>query len=328
MAITAAKKLSDFNGFIKPELAGPIFDEAAKGSAAMSLIRKVPLGASGQAFPIVTSKPTANWTAEGAQKHTTEAGLGLVKMEPKKLTAIAVASQEVIRANPGGYSETLAGLLADAFARAFDLAVFHNKGGDGNGTSPFETTLAATTKSVTLGAAAGANTYDDLVKAMSLNLQGTPKKQVTGFAFDTGFEIDLLSAKDTAGRPLFAEAAYTGAVPALWLCPRSHHVHARKRGPGQDGRLRGRLDQGRMGHGRRHHDGHFDRGDGHHWWPARLPVREQPRRRARGGRVRLRARRQGCVRQDQPQVTDIGHLPSPAGDHVAAPAGQPTTDDD
>ena len=215
MAITAAKKLSDFNGFIKPELAGPIFDEAAKGSAAMSLIRKVPLGASGQAFPIVTSKPTANWTAEGAQKHTTEAGLGLVKMEPKKLTAIAVASQEVIRANPGGYSETLAGLLADAFARAFDLAVFHNKGGDGNGTSPFETTLAATTKSVTLGAAAGTNTYDDLVKAMSLNLQGTPKKQVTGFAFDTGFEIDLLNAKDTAGRPLFAEAAYTGAVPAL-----------------------------------------------------------------------------------------------------------------
>lgn len=215
MAITAAKKLADFNGFIKPELAGPIFDEAAKGSAAMSLIRKVPLGASGQAFPIVTSKPTANWTAEGAQKHTTEAGLGLVKMEPKKLTAIAVASQEVIRANPGGYSETLKGLLADAFARAFDLAVFHNKGGDGNGTSPFETTLAATTKAVTLGAAAGTNTYDDLVKAMSLNLQGTPKKQVTGFAFDTGFEIDLLNAKDTAGRPLFAEAAYTGAVPAL-----------------------------------------------------------------------------------------------------------------
>lgn len=215
MAITAAKKLADFNGFIKPELAGPIFDEAAKGSAAMSLIRKVPLGASGQAFPIVTSKPTANWTAEGAQKHTTEAGLGLVKMEPKKLTAIAVASQEVIRANPGGYSETLQALLADAFARAFDLAVFHNKGGDGNGTSPFETTLAATTKSVTLGAATGANTYDDLVKAMALNLQGTPKKQVTGFAFDTGFEIDLLNAKDTAGRPLFAEAAYTGAVPAL-----------------------------------------------------------------------------------------------------------------
>nr|DAX69280.1 MAG TPA: Major capsid protein [Caudoviricetes sp.] len=215
MAINAAKKLADFSGFIKPELAGPIFDEAAKGSAAMSLIRKVPLGASGQAFPIVTSKPTANWTAEGAQKHTTEAGLGLVKMEPKKLTAIAVASQEVIRANPGGYSETLKGLLADAFARAFDLAVFHNKGGDGNGTSPFETTLAATTKSVTLGAAAGTNTYDDLVKAMALNLQGTPKKQVTGFAFDTGFEIDLLNAKDTAGHPLFAEAAYTGAVPAL-----------------------------------------------------------------------------------------------------------------
>ena len=215
MAITAAKKLTDFKGFIKPELAGPIFDEAAKGSAAMSLIRKVPLGASGQAFPVVTSRPTANWTAEGTKKHTTEAGLGLVKMKPEKLTAIAVASQEVIRANPGGYSETLQALLAEAFARAFDLAVFHNKGGDGNGTSPFETTLAATTKTLTLGATAGANTYDDIVKAMSLNLQGTPKKKVTGFAFDTGFEIDLLNTKDTTGKPLFAEAAYTGTVPAL-----------------------------------------------------------------------------------------------------------------
>ena len=215
MAITAAKKLADFNGFIKPELAGPIFDEAAKGSAAMSLIRKVPLGASGQAFPVVTSRPTANWTAEGTKKHTTEAGLGLVKMKPEKLTAIAVASQEVIRANPGGYSETLQILLAEAFARAFDLAVFHNKGGDGNGTSPFETTLAATTKTLTLGNVAGSNTYDDIVKAMALNLQGTPKKKVTGFAFDTGFEIDLLNVKDTTGKPLFAEAAYTGAVPAL-----------------------------------------------------------------------------------------------------------------
>ena len=215
MAITAARKLSDFNGFIKPELAGPIFDEAAKGSAAMSLMKKVPLGASGQAFPIVTGKPTANWTAEGAKKHTTEASLGLVTMQPKKLTAIAVASQEVIRANPGGYSETLAGLLAEAFARAFDLAVFYDKGGDGTSTGPFGTSLWATTKSVTLGATAGANVYDDIVKAMGLNLQGTPKKQVNGFAFDTGFEVDLLTTKDAAGRPLFAEASYDGLIPAL-----------------------------------------------------------------------------------------------------------------
>ena len=215
MAITAARKLSDFNGFIKPELAGPIFDEAAKGSAAMSLMKKVPLGASGQAFPIVTGKPSANWTDEGAKKHTTEASLGLVTMQPKKLTAIAVASQEVIRANPGSYSETLATLLAEAFARAFDRAVFHNKGGDGTGTGPFGTSLSATTKTVTLGGTAGANAYDDLVKAMGLNLQGTPKKQVNGFAFDTSFEVDLLTTKDGSGRPLFAEASYDGLIPAL-----------------------------------------------------------------------------------------------------------------
>ena len=50
---------------------------------------------------------------------------------------------------------------------------------------------------------------------MGLNLQGTPKKQVNGFAFDTGFEVDLLTTKDAAGRPLFAEASYDGLIPAL-----------------------------------------------------------------------------------------------------------------
>ena len=213
MAINAAKKLSDFSGFIHPEQAQAIFDDAARMSAAQQLMRQVPLAASGEDFPIVTAKPTANWTDEAGKKHTTEASLGLITMKPKKLTAITVTSAEVVRANPGNYATLLRGLLAEAFATAFDLAVFHNVGGDGTGTGPFDHHLAETSKSVTL--AAEGKLYDELVSAVALNTKGSPKKKVTGFALDSELETDFLGQKDTAGRPLFVSADYEDGATGL-----------------------------------------------------------------------------------------------------------------
>lgn len=209
MAITAAKQTTDFDGFIKPEQAAAIFDEATKSSAVQQLARRVPLAASGVEFPIVTSKPTANWVGEAGQKPTTEAGLGLIPMKPKKIAAIAVTSAEVVRADPGGYSATLRSLLAEAFAVAFDLAALHNKGGDGTGTGPFDHYLAETTKSVTLGA----DLYGDLVSGVDLLLKA--KKRARGFAFDTEMETAFLGAKDDAGRPLFVEPHYTDTAQTV-----------------------------------------------------------------------------------------------------------------
>ena len=54
MAITAPMKLSDFSGFIPPNEAAPIFDDAQYMSAAQSLFRRIPLGASGEAIPVIT----------------------------------------------------------------------------------------------------------------------------------------------------------------------------------------------------------------------------------------------------------------------------------
>lgn len=209
MAITAAKKTTDFEGFIKPEQAAPIFDEAMKSSVVQQLSRRVPLAASGVEFPIVTSKPTANWVGEGGKKPTTEAALGLVPMKPKKLAAIAVSSAEVVRADPGGYSATLRALLAEAFATAFDLATLHNIGGDGTGTGPFDHYVAETAQKVDLGA----SLYDDLVSGIDVLLKG--KKRARGFAFDSMEETAFLAAKDTAGRPLFVEPHYTDTAQTV-----------------------------------------------------------------------------------------------------------------
>lgn len=205
MAISAATKLSDFEGFIYPEEAAPIFDDAQRQSVVQQLVRRVPLPISGAAIPVVTTKPTANWVAEGGTKPATGAGLGLVTLEPKKLAAIAVISAEVVRANPGGYSQTLRRELAGAFATAFDYAALHNLGGDGTGTGPFEHYIGETSKSVSLGSSSASEggVYKDIVNGLSELVESG--KKLNGFAFDSVAEPLFLGNVDTSGHPLFTD---------------------------------------------------------------------------------------------------------------------------
>ena len=205
MAITAATTRSDFSGFLTPEQSAPIFNEAERQSAFQRLFRRVPLGINGQTIPVVTSKPTARWTNEGERKHATDMGLGLLEMEPEKLTAIAVMSAEVVRANPGGINELVRPALAGAFATAFDYAVGYGLGGDGTGSGPFAKNLAQTTKSVTLGSTTQDNggVHGDFVAAMRLLVNDGRK--LTGWAVGDSIEPDLWGAVDGNGRPLYVD---------------------------------------------------------------------------------------------------------------------------
>lgn len=211
MAITAATLRSDFSGFLPAEIAGPIFERAARMSVVQQLATQVPLGAEGKSIPVVTGRPTAGWVAEGATKPATKGTMTLKTMTPKKLAAIAVVSDEVVRANPGTYVTTLREELASAFAIAFDYASLHNLGGDGTGTGPFATYIDQTTKSNELGANSQANggIYKDLVDSMA-EIIGTSdasgrKRKVTGFALDDQMEVRLLGSVDTTGRPLWVD---------------------------------------------------------------------------------------------------------------------------
>lgn len=205
MAITAATTRSDFSGFLSPEQSAPIFDEAERQSAFQRLFRRVPLGINGQTIPVVTSKPTAKWTNEGAKKHATDMGLDLLEMEPEKLTAIVVMSSEVVRANPGNINALIRPALAGAFASAFDYAVGFGLGGDGTGSGPFAKNLAQTTKSVTLGTTTQADggVHGDFVAAMRLLV--ADGKKLTGWAVGDSIEPDLWGAVDGNGRPLYVD---------------------------------------------------------------------------------------------------------------------------
>lgn len=208
MAITAATKTSDFAGFLRPEMAEDYFKQAQRQSVVQSLGRQIPLGINGQEIPYVTSKPTAGWVAEGAQKPATKGSLGLKTITPKKIAAIAVVSSEVVRANPGNYMNLFRDEIAEAFAIAFDAAALHGTAtpfGAGN-------FIDASTKTVELGTTTQANggIYGDLNAGLGLLVND--KKKLTGFAFDDIAEPLLNGAVDLNGRPLFVESPYEGSA--------------------------------------------------------------------------------------------------------------------
>jgi HK97 family phage major capsid protein len=201
MAVSAATRTSDFAGFLKPDQAAAYFEQARRSSTVQQLARQVPLGINGAEIPVVTSKPTAGWVAEGGQKPATNGALSLKTITPKKLAAIAVVSAEVVRANPGNYINILRDDIAEAFAIAFDAAALHGTN------SPFGAgnNIDATTKTVELGTTTKANggIYGDIVAGLGLLVNDS--KKLTGFAFDRKVEPTFLSAVDNNGRPLFVE---------------------------------------------------------------------------------------------------------------------------
>lgn len=202
MAITAATVTGDFSGFLPANQADAYFEAARRQSVVQSLARRVPLGINGESIPVVTSKPTAGWVAEGGQKPATKGAMTLKSMSPEKIAAIAVVSAEVVRANPGNYINIFREDIAEAFAIAFDSAALH-------GTStPFGQYIDQTTKTVEIGTSASSagGVYADFNAGLKLLVDDG--KVLTGFALDDKAEPILNGSVDTTGRPLFVDAVY------------------------------------------------------------------------------------------------------------------------
>lgn len=190
---TKATMTNEFAGFLRPDQAQPIFDEAMKTSVVQSLARQIPVGVNGVEIPITTGKPEAGWVAEGGLKPSTSTAIGIKTMKPHKLAAKTVISAEVVRANPGNYVDIYKKQIGEAFALAFDKAALYGGG-------PFDTHVAQTQKSVTLGTSAN-GMYGDLVAGLDLLLKD--KKKLNGFVFDTTSETLFLNQVDANKRPIF-----------------------------------------------------------------------------------------------------------------------------
>lgn len=212
MAITAATVTSDFSGFLPAHEAAPIFERAARQSVVQQLVPQVPLGINGESIPVVTGRPAAGWVDEGGIKPASSGTLALKSMVPKKLAAILVVSAEVVRANPGGYINTMRNSLAESFAVAFDRAALHDEGPDGTaGGGPFATYMDQTTKGAEIGGSSQAlgGIHGDLVEAMREIVTDSDasgrRYRLNGWALDSILEPTLWGATDTTGRPLYVE---------------------------------------------------------------------------------------------------------------------------
>lgn len=240
MAITAATLTSDFSGFLPAEISAPIFERAARQSVVQRLVRQIPLGGNGVSVPVVTGRPSAGWVSEGGQKPASSGALALKTMTPKKLAAILVVSEEVVRANPGNYIATMRESLAEAFAVSFDRAALHDEGPDGTaGGGPFSTYVDQATKTQEIGATSVANGgvfidfKDALADIVSDSDASGRRYQLNGWALDSVLEPVLWGAVDTTGRPIWTDLPTDANAPAI--------------NPNGQGRLLGR--QSYMGEG-------------------------------------------------------------------------------
>lgn len=209
MAQANATNTGDFSGFLQPQIAQAYFEEARKRSIVQQVARQIPLGINGQEIPYSTSKASASWVSEGETKPTTESGLALASIQPKKIAAISVVSAEVVRANPGNYMNILRDDIAEAFAVAFDNAVLHGT------SSPFDAAVDDTTKEVAFGTAVqdSGGVYADVVAGLSELVNDG--KRLNGFAFDRVVEPLFLGGVDGNGRPLFVDTPLADTTAAI-----------------------------------------------------------------------------------------------------------------
>lgn len=199
---------SDFTGYFTPEQAAPIFDKAREMSVVQRVARQVPMGPNGVAIPTFSGNLDAQWVSEGAAKPISKGGTSVQNMEPHKIAAIFVASAEVYRANPANFLSQLRDEVAEAFARAFDLAALHGTN------SPFSSFIDQTTKSVSLvdsdlTDASATDTSAYLQFNEGLRLLVNDDKELTGYLLDKRTEPIINAATDANGRPLFNESTYT-----------------------------------------------------------------------------------------------------------------------
>jgi len=222
MAISAPTTTSDLSGFIDPQTAGYIFERAARSSVVMQLAQRVPLGPAGTRIPVVTGRPAAGWVGEAGQKPANEGSIEPKTIEPKKIAAIFVVSQEVARLNPAQFVNVMRDSFAETFAVAFDRAALHDEGPTGAaGGGPFSTYIGQTSKTVEIGSTSQQNggVFVDLTQAMAAVVsdvdQSGRRYQFNGWALDSVLEPVLWGSVDANGRPIWTDLPTDSNAPAL-----------------------------------------------------------------------------------------------------------------
>lgn len=191
---------------LPPEISAEILAKTQEQSVVMQLARQVNLPGRGQAVPVITSDPEAEWVSETGVKPVKNPGLTSKVMQPYTLAVIVPFSKQFRRDAAGLYDELIRRLPA-ALGAKFDKTVI-------TGTAPgtgFDTLASCEAQEI------GTDPYDGLVLADTdiANNGGL----LNGYALSPQAKGILLSAKDKQDRPLFINNVAEGAIPMLLGAP-------------------------------------------------------------------------------------------------------------
>lgn len=197
---------------VPPEVSRAIFKEAATFSAALGLMRRMPILTNAKSFPVLNQLPLSFWldpsaspqndmaliqTSEMAWKNVTMnvAELGVIIPFPRRLA-------EDMKAGGFNLTEEVKPELAAAIGRKIDAAVFFgvDKPVVWNSDIVSAATAAGNVRTQSSTASQG-GLHSDFIKLMKL-------VRADGFTANAGvgratFEFDLLDARDTTGQPLY-----------------------------------------------------------------------------------------------------------------------------
>jgi hypothetical protein len=208
MALT----LNGAGDLVPKAVSGPIFEKATELSLVMQLAQKAPSTLTGTAIPVTVGRPTADWVAEGQEKHVSDATVTALIMEPKKVATIILASEEFVTADPGGLYKVIKEQAAEAIARAFDMASLHGLTPTGN-PGPFTTYInKGLTHEIELGTATPqeGGIEGDLTKGQEF------VRFFNGYALDSTVKAQLANTRDTTGRRMIEDTSSIGGQPAKY----------------------------------------------------------------------------------------------------------------
>lgn len=189
-------------------VAAQIIEDAPASSAALRMLRRVPLSTKSYRTPVLSVLPQAYWVnGDTGLKQTTKADWENVTIVAEEIAVIVPIPQAYLDDAQVPIWDEVRPRITEAFGRVIDDAVFNGDGKPASWTSPALIPGAKTATHVVTGTEdIGA---DIAALAGSLATQGI---NANGFVAGPGFSWSMVGLRDQTGQPIYAQDGPSGRI--------------------------------------------------------------------------------------------------------------------
>lgn len=191
---------TDSSALIPEEVSNDMLGKATETSAALALFRRIPVARAQIRFPILNSLPVAYWvTGDTGLKQTTDMSWSNKYMNVEEIATIMPVPDNVLDDVDANIWDEAMPLLAEAFARVFDVAVFFGTNAPASFPSSLQAAALSASNTVTEGtnATAAGGFFGDIDDAYGkIESDGF---EVNGFVGSVALKSKLRKQRNTLG---------------------------------------------------------------------------------------------------------------------------------